>query len=381
MKSTLLFLFFLLLDITVFAQSATKPDDALLLEYYQNQRFADAADYLRKTYPEPITDTKVVARLAYTSQMAGKSVDAEGYYQRIYNLDSTNTAVLYNLGAINIKRGNNLKAELYYKKILQKDTTNFMVYKQLAGISLEKGDQVARLGYLKRANQLNPAEPDVASDLSDAYVILKQFSLAQTILAEAIAQDPENTVLLLSQLKLVYSQNKWEDAKNTCIKLVELGNHGGFVLTKLEIAYYNLKDYWCSVETMAEINELELTETNFYIAALAFKELKDQPNAIEYLIKAIDAGISPNIGDYYAEMADSYETLAKYKKAVTAYQKGLQFEGKPLTYYLLATLYDSHLKNKAMALAYYRKYVAAKLPAKEEKYKIYAQSRILALAN
>jgi hypothetical protein len=66
---------------------------------------------------------------------------------------------------------------------------------------------------------------------------------------------------------------------------------------------------------------------------------------------------------------------------VTAYQKGLQFEEKPLNYYLLATLYDSHIKNKTMALTYYRKYLAAKPPAKEEKYKVYAQSRILALAN
>jgi len=381
MKSILLFFSFLLPNIAVFAQSEPTPDDALLLEYYQNQRFADAADYLKKTYPEPVTDTKVLARLAYTSQMASKLADAEGYYQRIYNIDSSNTAVLFNLGAINIRRGNNLKAEVYYKKIIQKDTTNFMVYKQLASISLDKGDKDAQFIYLKKANQLNPAEPDVASDLSDAYVMLKQFSLAQTVLDEAIAQDPENSVLLLSQLKLVYSQNKWEDTKNTCMKLVELGNHGGFVLTKLQIAYYNLKDYWCSVETMAEISELELSETNFYIAALAFKELKDQPRAVEYLMKAINAGISPNIGDYYAEMADSYETLTKYKKAVTAYQKGLQFDEKPLTYYLLATLYDSHLKNKVMALTYYRKYIAAKPPSKEEKYKVYAQSRILALAN
>jgi tetratricopeptide (TPR) repeat protein len=381
MKSVLFSAIILLLNFSAFSQQSPKAEDALILEYYQNQLFAEAADYLKKTYPEPVTDTKVLARLAYTSQMASKLADAEGYYQRIYDTDSTNTTVLFNLGAINIRRGNSLKAGGYYKKIIQKDTNNFMVYKQLATISSDEGDQAAGLIYLKKANQLNPAEPDVASDLSNAYVNLKQFSLAETILDEAITLDPENSVLLLSQLRLVYTQNMWEETKKTAIKLVDLGNHSGFVLTKLQVAYYSLKDYVCAIETMAEISKQELTETNFYIAALSYKELKDQPNAIEYLKKAINAGISPNIADYYSEMADSYETLNKYKNAIMAYQKGLQFDEKPLTWYLLATLYDLQLKNKKMALTYYRKYIAAKPLAKEGRYKAYAQSRILALAH
>ena len=86
-----------------FGQQPAKADETLLLEYYQSQRFADAADYLKKTYPEPVTDTKALTQLAYTSQMAGKLADAEGYYQRIYDRDSTNITVLFNLGAINIR--------------------------------------------------------------------------------------------------------------------------------------------------------------------------------------------------------------------------------------------------------------------------------------
>lgn len=41
---------------SVSAQTQSKPDDALLLQYYQTQRFADAADYLKKTYSEPVSD-------------------------------------------------------------------------------------------------------------------------------------------------------------------------------------------------------------------------------------------------------------------------------------------------------------------------------------
>jgi tetratricopeptide (TPR) repeat protein len=265
---------------------------------------------------------------------------------------------------------------VYYKKIIEKDTTNFMVYKQLANISYDQSDPANQLIYLKKANQLNPAEPDVASDLGDLYVALKQFSLAKNILDDAISQDPENAVLLLSELKLAYSQNDWADTKAAAMALTQTGNHSGFVLTRLGVAYYYLKDYECCLETLSEMSPMEQTETSCYFTAMAYKGINDQPNAIVYMTKAIDEGISANICNYYSEMADSYETLKKFKKSIIAYQKGLQFEEKPLIYYLMATLYDSDLKNKKVALGYYKKYLAANPPAKEEKYIVFAKSRI-----
>ena len=49
------------LRLNAFAQN--KADDALLLDYYQNQRFAEAADYLKSVYAEPITDPAEMAAL------------------------------------------------------------------------------------------------------------------------------------------------------------------------------------------------------------------------------------------------------------------------------------------------------------------------------
>ncbi|WP_419698911.1 hypothetical protein [Mucilaginibacter sp. NFX135] len=381
MKSLVLsFLLIFYLSVMVKGQQQPAVNDSLLVDYYQNQRFAEAADYLKKTYPEPVSNIRVLGKLAYTSQMAGRLPDAEGYYQRIYNTDSTNTVALFSLGAINLRRGNNVKAETYYKMIAQKDSTNFLVYKQLGKIAGDKADFVNMIYYLQKANKLNPAEPDVASDLSDQYVNLKQYPAAEKVLNGAIAGDPENMILLQSLLKLVSSQDKFEETKNTCLKLMDLGNRSGYVLTKLGVAYYNLKNYTCSVETFADISMIEQTETSFYVAALAYKALKDQPKAIQNLDNAIKEGISSNIGDYYAEMADSYEVRKKYQKAVWAYQKALQFSEKPILYYLLASVYDTELKNKSLALKYYKKYTNSKPPEKQQKYVTYSKSRLDELA-
>lgn len=369
MRNILILSFLICLFKTVVAQQLPATNDALLLDYYQNQRFAEAADLLKKTYPEPVTDIKVLSKLAYTSQMAGKLPDAEGYYQRMYNIDSTNNAVLYSLGAINLRRGNNVKAEMYYKILSQKDTTNFLVFKQLGKIAMDKSDFIAMVNYLEKANRINPAEADVASDLSDMYVSLKKIDLADKVLNAAITQDPDNIVLLQSLLKLTSAENKYAEEKATCLKLIALGAQSGYVLTKLESAYYNLKEYACSAETFANIPQVNQSETSCYIAALAYKALKDQSSAIE-------AGISPNISDYYAEMADSYDIKLRYKAAISAYQKALQFEEKPIIYYLMATMYDGSLKNKKLAIKYYRKFAGSKITAKQQKYVAYAQARV-----
>lgn len=79
-------------------------------------------------------------------------------------------------------------------------------------------------------------------------------------------------------------------------------------------------------------------------------------------------------------MADSYEVRKKYQKAVWAYQKALQFSEKPILYYLLASVYDTELKNKSLALKYYKKYTNSKPPEKEQKYVAYSKSRLDELA-
>src|ERR1700753_4238458 len=97
-------------------------DNALLLDYIQNQKYKEAAQYLRGIYPEPITDDKALQNLAYTSRMSGNLTDAENYYLRLLQKDSTKTAVLFSLGNINLNRQNKQKALVYYKKILTIDS-------------------------------------------------------------------------------------------------------------------------------------------------------------------------------------------------------------------------------------------------------------------
>ncbi|SDS86748.1 Tetratricopeptide repeat-containing protein [Mucilaginibacter mallensis] len=359
-----------------FSQDSTKQNNALLLDYYQNQRFDLAADYLKQNNHEPITNIKILKALAYCNQMNGKLPEAETYYERVYAIDSTSTSVLYSLGSINLRRGNEINAEVFYKKIIAKDSTNFIVYKQLAKISLDKKDVILAVNYLIKANKLNPEDADVASDLGDMYISMKAYNAAEKVLNRAIIADPENMILLQSLVKLEYNQKKWSETANNCEKLVLLGNQSSSILTQLGIAYYNLNEYKCGIETFGQIADMEQTETTYYFTGACYKALKDYDKAISYFQKTITQGISPNINSYYSEIADTYETLKKYKKAEIAYQKALQFTETPITWYSLANLYDTELKNKSSAIKYYKKFLATKPAKNQQNYIAYAKSRI-----
>lgn len=380
MKYHLICLLFVLIALPALAQQSPAPDNSLLLDYYQTQRFDKAFDYLTKTYPEPISDIKILKALAYCSQMQGKLPEAEAYYERVYTLDSTSTSVLYSLGSINMSRGNEVKAEGYYRQILKHDSTNFLIYKQLAHICTDRKDIICEMNNLAKANKLNPVDADVASDFSDLLINLKLYPSAEKILDTAVKADPENLVLLESLAKLLYSQKKWPEAANCCEKILTLGDQSAVVLTRLGISYFNLNNYQCALETFSQIDALNHDETVCYYTAVSYKKLKDYPDAIKWFQKTIDAGISPNTSQYYNSLADTYETTKNYSRAAFAYQKSLQFKPDAMTYYSIANMYDTELKNHKMALVYYKKYLAGKPDADEKSYVAYAQNRVAVLS-
>ncbi|MGZ3755035.1 MAG: tetratricopeptide repeat protein [Mucilaginibacter sp.] len=375
-------LILLLLFCIGFTASAQQVDNSLLLDYYQTQRFADAAKYLKSVYQEPITDIKALTNLAYTSRMAGNLADAEGYYQRIYDKDSSNVAILFNLGSINMSRGNKVKSLLYYTKILRLDSTNFAVYKQLASLAEQQLDTVGYGKYLIKANTINPQEPDVAFELFRYHIIFKRYKDAENVLDKAIAADTDNVILLKGKAQINYLQKKNAETITSCLRILKTGDKDASVTNWLAISYFRLRQYKLAITTFLTMSADKMNEGTFFYIGTSYEGLADYPNAILYFNKALKDGISSNVPDYYNDIGDSYGYMHQSKKAIAAYQKSLQFEERPLTYYSLANVYDVDLKDKKMALKYYKKYLAGKHDDKEEKkYLDYTNLRIPELSS
>ncbi|HWZ14835.1 MAG TPA: CDC27 family protein [Mucilaginibacter sp.] len=377
MKSILFFLVIISFHTSVLAQQTTKPDDALLLDYYQSQRFAEAADYLKKTYPEPITEVKALSSLAYASAMAGRLPEADDYYQRLYAKDTTNTAILFSLGSINARRGDNLKALSFYKKILLRDSTNFNVYKQMATLSRSSGNFGGAIMYFQKANKLNPVEPDVAYDLGTFYINLKLYKKADTIVTTALQADTANLLLLYVKAEIDYRLDKFPETVTVCNKLMQAGDQNSVIINMLGTCYYKLKSYNNCISTFKLLEESKTSsETSYYYTAMSYKALGKQAEAVNYFDKAIKEAISANANSYYSEMADSFDKMHQLKSAANAYQKSLLYGVMPLTYYALANLYDNEMENKNLALKYYKKYLKSRPVEGQKPYVAYAERRV-----
>jgi len=355
MKKTLLILIALLSARLAPAQDG--PDNAKLLEYYQAQRYTEAASYLEKIYKPDTQNPDELSKLAYANLMAGKLPEAEHNYLKLYQLDSGNLGTLFSLAGISTRRGNSEKARNYYLEILKLDTSSFNAYKQLSVLNRNDLD-LNRIHYLQKANDLNNTDADVAFDLAELYFKMNFFDRANAVLAPALAADTANLRLLKMKIPVSIALKKYEEAIQTGENLLAYGDTSAFVLNNLGKAYYLTLDYQNALKSFLMIKEkVQDNEALYFNIARSYRGLKDYANSVTYLQKAINEGVSPHVASYYGLLGDSFEQISKNEEANKAYKKGLDFENDGSLLYNIALVYETKLNDKKNAISYYEQYL------------------------
>lgn len=355
----------------------TAIDREKLLDFYQTQRYADAAKYLQSIYPEDTQDVKALSQIAYCYMMSGKLPDAEKSYLKINQLQPNTLPVLFSLANINTRRGNNLTATSYLLDIVKLDSTNFNAYKQLANLT----DSVKlKVVYLKKANKLNATEADVAYDLALQYKGLKLYEPAYQVLQNAIAADTSNFTLLKAQLPIANELKKYKEVIAVGEKLLQNGGDAN-VVKDVGKAYFSLKNYQKCIALYKLLESMGMqNESILYYMSISYRELKNYELAATYAKKTIEEGISINTAQYYALLGGIYEERNQNTNASTAYKKGLTFSANSSIYYRLGLLYDFKFKQPKTALGYYNQYIKSKPKASEEEQVEYAKTRIETIA-
>ncbi|WP_250254256.1 tetratricopeptide repeat protein [Chryseobacterium sp. Marseille-Q3244] len=362
---------------TVVAQTV-KIDTEKLLEYYETQRYAEAAQYLQSLYPTDTQDAKALTQIAYCQMMAGKLPDAEKNYMKINTLQPNTIPVLFSLASISSRRGNSANAKTYLQQIIQLDRKNFSAYKQMATYA---DTPESKLEYLKKAHSLNATDPDISYDLATVYSGLKQFQPAYDVLKTAIAADPENFTLQQIQLPITNRLGKYEEVIETGEKLLKVHADAN-IMNEMGQAYFYVKNYQRCIDLFKMLEDMGMqNEGTLYYMALSYRELKDYDKAAIYAQKTIDEAISDHTTLYYAALAGIYEAKKQYNDAVIAYKRGLTFGNSNIIHYRLGLLYDINLKQPKNAVTYYRLYLKNIPDQKKEKEQIaYARDRITLLA-
>lgn len=383
MKNSLFIICFLSLSKLMFAQSSTAIDKEKLFDFYQTQRYAEAAQYLKTAYTESTSDLKAVTQIGYCYLMAGNTAEAEKYYLKAYQLQPKSLPILFSMANIAGRRNNVEKAKNYYEEIIKIDTANFAAYKQLTSLYPEQFN-IKKINYLKKANKLNPLDADIVFDLSEIYMKMHIFSLVDSILKPALNADSNSIQLLKIKLPLCLAENKFDEAIKSGEQLFSLGDSSSFVLNNLGKVYYMKKEFVKSLNYFKKVrsNAPDDNESLFYNMALCYRGLKDYITAGDYFKKAIDAGISRNTLLYYTKMGESYEQAEKFELAASAYKKGAFFDTESNLIYIAAQIFDKKLNQKANAISAYNQ-VLRNLPDTEGNKPVveYINKRLTALKN
>ena len=380
MKNFLTLLALVMLSLAGYAQNTSVVDKEKLFDFYQTQRYADAAQYLKGIYGEEVNDFKTLSQIGYCFLMAGNNVEAEKFYNKAYTLQPQNLPILFSLGSINTKRGNTEKAKLYYGEIAKIDSNNFNVYKLLANLYSSPKDDSLKLIYLLKANLINPLEGDVATDLAEVHAAYQQHEKAYDVLNIAIKGDSDNLVLQRAKLPIANQLKKYSEVIASGEKLLKDGADAG-VIKDVAKAYYYTKKYQKAIDLFKQLEVAAMeNEATLYYTSLSYRALKNYSQAAIYTRKTIDEAISPNTSSYYSLLGLVYEENNQLALASAAYKKGLQFKATTTLYYRLAVFYDTRLKQGKNALKYYNLYLKSKPSLTDDKEEIkFSKDRIAQL--
>ncbi|WP_028297019.1 tetratricopeptide repeat protein [Olivibacter sitiensis] len=347
---------------------AQEIDQSKLLAFYENQQYAEAANYMLSHYGDSVQDKRMLASIANNFRMAGQVNKAEVYYHKLYTLDSTHRGALSNLGAFSYQKGNLQKAKFFYTKLLEVDSVHVQSLVVLADLAKTEAKLDDALKYLRHANAIAPDRSDIVYDLASLYIVLEANLDAEELLAKSLENDPENILLMKLQLEVLYAQKKYTEVVQLGERLEEIGDRSDLLYGIMAPSYYFLKKYDKGIETYDKLEESgDLKEGSLYYKAMCYKALKRNEEAIAYLDKTLEAAVSENTSSYYTIKAQVYEDMNWNKNALAAYQKSLQFKEEPLTFYSLALLYDLRFKQVNNASKYYNTYLKVEKDLKGNK--------------
>jgi tetratricopeptide (TPR) repeat protein len=126
----------------------------------------------------------------------------------------------------------------------------------------------------------------------------------------------------------------------------------------LGISYFQLERYDKVLPLMKYLLDRDMkADWIYYYIGSSYQQLQQPDSAITYINKAIEAGISENISNYYTQLASSYEDKKDYKSAIKYYKAAYESSKADILLYHLARNYDVYYKDKSQAIAYYKRYL------------------------
>ncbi len=344
------------------------------LQLYNNYEYLSAVETFENAVKR---DSNVYDMIWLTKSyhMAGILSKAKSMYHSLEQDSFAHKPCFRGLAQIYEREDNIARAIKYYNKLVEIDTTNALYSKKLGNLFYKSGIKGDALKYLNHSLYLNPNDITIINDLAVIYMDGKQLEIADSLLERAFEMDSTNIKVALLKSRLHYLNKEYDevcDVLKMTSRITDLDNYYNKMLgfsylqiDSLDEAIFHL--------TKSLVNESSPEHAHYYLG-LAHYKLEEEEDAKYHFEKAIDAGISDNIGLYHYQLALIYQENKDLKLAMKHFEQAYYFNKKANMLYHYARCADEYYKDKQVALRWYTKYLDKK--PKNITYSSYSKERI-----
>lgn len=351
--------------------NAQMVDNNKVQQFFQNQQFEEALDYLTPLYQTDSTNIEVLNYLGYANYTIDNTRLSKNFYQKILDIDTNNLNANRYMGILTSNRYP-AEAQVYYNRLIKLESQKSSHYRNMGELWSRRNMPDSAFFYLNHAYQLAPKDFRNGIALADLLIDKTEFPKADSIVDAGLALDSLNNYYLKLRLRSAYEAKDYSSAIEPGEKLLQLQETSLTALSQLVLSYYNLKMFTDCIRVCEYIRANELmSEAICFYEAKSYAKIQDYEKSNELLQTCIAYAISKNAEMYYYVMGENYEALKKYKPAVAQYDTAYYLFRDPLLLYNGGRVLESGLHNTELSKKYYRKYLSVASPKTPEEKKAY----------
>jgi tetratricopeptide (TPR) repeat protein len=354
----------------VFSQSSI--DKTKVMDYFQNQQFEEAINYLMPAVTNDSANLQLLGFLAYANYMNDNIPAAKKYYQEMFVIDSNNISANQYLASINTS-SNPVLAQQFVHRLIILQPAKASYCRNIAELFKKINQKDSALVYYNRAYELTPTDYKNAIGLADILIDSKSFFKADSITDAALDRDSLNISCLKLRIRSAFEAKDYQNAFVPGERLMRLEEISLSALTQLAISYYNVKMYSDCIRVCDFMlhNDLDI-ESVYYYQAKAYAKIKAFTKSNELLQVCLTKAISKTAEMYYYALGDNYEAINQFTTAVKQYDSAYYLFKNPLMKYYTGHVYENNLKNEKLARKYYMQYLEHAMPQSADEKKAYA---------
>ena len=351
-------------------------DKSRVMDFFQNQEFAEAIDYLSPALQADPGNIAVLGWTGYAYYMSDKTREAGNCFRRVVAVDSNNISALHYLVLLELGETDGGEALGYARRLLTLQPGRALWWRTVGDCWRRKNKPDSALVCLDSAYSLMPGDMKTVAGLADVLIDKKIYARADTILDNALISDSLNVSLLKLRLRSAYQAQDYAAVLLPGERLVRLEDPSVVSLTWLALSYYDLQKYGDCIRICDHMLGMGLElESVYYYEARAYAKLKEYPRSNELLTIALSKAISATAEWYYDARGDNHEAMKDYRKALANNDSAYYLFKDPITLYNCGRICEAELHDMNMARQYYRRYLAVAQPKSEQEKKAYAYVR------